>query len=422
MNTTWQHDLNHCATVAIVGYGVGALIASSIFQAEGLSAQQIVVYGDQPDPLCNFRRYTSAIRQDRMRSESSGHFFPSDFPGFALLDSLRQRRPWPLLWSLFDAYSPRLSDWLAHGERIARALAPSFVQARIGRMTHERRESMTSFVLHDERGHQVGRAQHVLLALGHPALSWPSWLAHWRGDERITHAYQPKCYRAGETVIVLGAGMAAAHQWLAALEAGARVVAVSREPLRHQALNAPRCDFTAVGLEPYRTLDTSARHAYLDRLSRGTYPWRADWEWRLSRARWQGQWRATQADVLALEAYDDELIVRLSTGEAIVANRIVAATGFVSDVRAHPLIAQLADDYALPIERGRLLVNDDFTVSQLGAPDARVAVIGNLARWALPVGDTLMGMKYVARRLVHTLNLPTDTMRRVKNSVALMFG
>jgi hypothetical protein len=94
----------------------------------------------------------------------------------------------------------------------------------------------------------------------------------------------------------------------------------------------------------------------------------------------------------------------------------------VSDVRAHPLIAQLADDYALPIERGRLLVNDDFTVSQLGAPDARVAVIGNLARWALPVGDTLMGMKYVARRLVQTLNLPTDTMRRVKNSVALMFG
>jgi hypothetical protein len=417
-----MNHIEHNATVAIVGYGISALVASSIFQAEGLSAQQIVIYGDQPDPFCNFRRYTSAIQQDRMRSESNGHFFPSDFPGLALLDSVRQRRPWPLLLSLFDAYNPRLSDVFAHGETTARALTPSFVHARIGCITHERDEHASHFALHDEQGRAIGRAQHVLLALGHPALRWPDWLSAWRGDARVAHAYQPKQYRAGETVLVVGAGMAATHEWLAALNAGARVVAVSREPLRHQSLNAPRCDFTAVGLDPYRALDAPARHMYLDRLSRGTYPWRADWEWTLARARWQGQWRAAQAEVFVPAAHGEEFIVRLSTGESIIAHRIVAATGFVPNVRAHPLIAQLADEYELPVERGRLLVNDDFTLPQLGAPDARVAVIGNLARWALPVGDTFMGMKYVARRLVHTLQLPTSVTQRLWKSAALMFS
>lgn len=391
-------------TIALVGYGVSALIASTIFRSEGLSSQQIAIYGDQPDPFCNFRRYTSAIQQDRMRSESNGHFFPSDFPGFALLDSLRQRTPWPLLLSLFDAYRPHLGDLLAHGASIAETVAPSFIHARVGRIVYNAADD-APYVLFDDHGQTLGRAQHVLLALGHPALRWPEWLSPWRDHARVAHAYQAKQYRAGETALVVGAGMAATHEWLAALRVGARVIAVSRQALRHQPLNAPRCDFTAVGLDHYRSLDAPARHAYLDRLSHGSYPWRTAWEWTLARARWQGTWRTVQADVLALEPHDDEFLVRLSTGEAIIVNRIVATTGFVPDVRAHSLIAQLAADYPLPIERGRLLINDDFTLPVIGAPHARIAVIGNLARWALPIGDTFMGMKYVARRLVHSLRL-----------------
>jgi hypothetical protein len=105
-----------------------------------------------------------------------------------------------------------------------------------------------------------------------------------------------------------------------------------------------------------------------------------------------------------------------------MANRIVAATGVVTDVRAHPLIAQLADDYALPIERGRLLVNDDFTLPQIGTPTARMAAVGNLARWALPFGETFMGMKYVARRLLHVLQLPISTLQRLRSTMALLFS
>src|SRR6184192_4091803 len=173
-------ELRH-SHVAVVGNGVAALTTLSVFQAEGLQRGESVVYGDQTDPFANFRRYTRAIRQDRMRSESSGHFFPSDFPGLALLDSLRHRTPLPLLLSLFDQYQPRLADLLSHGDGIVRALQPlrPFVRTRIARVewAEPRR-----FVLYDGTGAAVGSAQHVLLALGHPGLRWPEALWPWRGD------------------------------------------------------------------------------------------------------------------------------------------------------------------------------------------------------------------------------------------------
>src|SRR5438067_4947942 len=232
--------------IALVGNGVAALSTLSVFRSLGLPRGEIVVYGDQTDPFANFRRYTRAIRQDRMRSESSGHFFPSDFPGLALLDSLHRHTPVPLLLSLFDQYQPRLADLLSHGATVARALQPlrSFVRTRIARLEWAQQKR---FVLYDGAGAAVGSAQHVLLALGHAGLRWPDALLPWRGGARIAHAYQRKCYQAGETVLVAGAGMAATHEWLAALAAGGQVIALSRQPFHHQPLNAPRCDFTAAG-------------------------------------------------------------------------------------------------------------------------------------------------------------------------------
>ncbi|TMC58079.1 MAG: lysine N(6)-hydroxylase/L-ornithine N(5)-oxygenase family protein [Chloroflexi bacterium] len=390
--------------IAVVGNGVAALTTLSVFRSAGLPRGEIVVYGDQTDPFANFRRYTRAIRQDRMRSESSGHFFPSDFPGLALLDSLHHRTPLPLLLSLFDQYQPRLAYLLSHGDGIARALQPlrSFVRTRIARVEWAEQKR---FVLYDGAGAAVGSAQHVLLALGHPGLRWPEALLPWRGDARVAHAYQRKCYHAGENVLVAGAGMAATHEWLAALAAGGQVLALSRQPFRLQPLNAPRCDFNAAGLDRYRRLSAPERHAYLDAIAAGSYPSRPDWERTLSSARRDGRWRAVQAGLLAVEAEGDALNVRLSNGEAVRVQRIVAATGFIPDAVAHPLIAQLAGAHGARVEQGRLIVDDDFTLPSPGAEGARVAVTGNLARWALPVGDTFVGMKYVARRLAHTLRV-----------------
>src|SRR5437879_1314341 len=104
--------------IAIIGNGPGALATLVTFRAEGLPIDAVAVYGDQPKPLHTFSGYTHAIRQERMRSESSGHFFPSDYPGLALLDSLRHRSPMPLLGSLFDNYQPALEDLLVHANLV----------------------------------------------------------------------------------------------------------------------------------------------------------------------------------------------------------------------------------------------------------------------------------------------------------------
>ena len=419
--------------IAIVGNGVAALVAQSVLLAEGLGAERLVVYGDQRDPFGNFRSYTHAIQQDRMRSESGGHFFPSDFPGMALLESLRRRTPLPLLRSLFDRYQPQLDDLLAHGAAVANALesARCFVPARVGQVTRIDDETLA---LRDESGESLGTAQHVILALGHPGLRWPPCLSEWRDDPRVGHAYQPKVYHAGELVVVVGRGMAAAHEWLAALRAGCSVVALSRLPVHHQPLNAPRCDFSASGLDRYRRLNSPDRHAYLDRVAAGSYPWRPEWERELEHARSLGMLRMVQAEILSVGLQDDSrvlshrpedlrssagrenerLTMRLSNGDFLWADRLTAATGFNPDASAHRVISRLADLDGVALERGRLIIGDDFSVPPVSLDRSRLSVIGNLARWALPVADTFAGMKYVARRLQPRWGIRADPLVRHK--------
>ena len=134
-------------------------------------------------------------------------------------------------------------------------------------------------------------------------------------------------------------------------------------------------------------------------MAAGSYPQRADWERELEQARQAGALRMLQAEVMALAEEGTRLRMRLSNGDFLWADRITAATGFIPDAGAHSVIARLATLDGAVVERGRLMIADDFCVPPLSSANSRLCVIGNLARWALPVADTLAGMKYVARRL-----------------------
>src|SRR5205085_12654395 len=81
--------------------------------------------------------------------------------------------------------------------------------------------------------------RHVLLAPGHPGLNVPE---ERRGDERVVHSYEPHDY--APLVTVVGAGLAAATEWLNALAAGAEVVSVRRREPERQPLNVPRQYFS----------------------------------------------------------------------------------------------------------------------------------------------------------------------------------
>ena len=94
-----------------------------------------------------------------------------------------------------------------------------------------------------------GPFAHVLVATGHPGLARPD------AFPGAVHAYEPHDYAS--KVAIVGAGMAAATEWLNALAAGAEVVSIRRrEPLRRP-LNVPRPFFSKRGLAAFHAATTS---------------------------------------------------------------------------------------------------------------------------------------------------------------------
>jgi hypothetical protein len=393
--------------IAIIGDGPAALAMVAVLHRAGLSAPDVAVYGDAPHPLARLERYARAVGQRRMRSEGDGHLSPDGFPGLGLIDSWRRRTPAPVLAALFNLYTPSLDLLLAHTAEVARrcGFARCHVRARVGRLVRGG-GARHGFTLEDERGALLGCAQHIVLALGHPGLRWPAVVGSWHFHPRVAHAYQGLEIHHGERVVVVGSGIAAAHAWLAALDAGASVTALHRSPLVRQQLNAPRCLFGAVGIDSYRRMAPEQRLA-LFRRQGGSFPWRLEWELQLARARRDGRFVVRHSRLEQIEAEsprpDDPLMLRLADGSSLPADRLVFATGFRTDPRGHRLVRCLVSDYGAAVDGGLLRVADDFTLPPISHQESVLAVMGALARWALPNADTFFGMKYAARRIAPML-------------------
>ena len=238
---------------AIVGSGLAALATYATLRRGGVQPEEIAVYGTHEDPTEVWRARAAAIRQQRMRSESDGHVARSGVPrargsrsrartdsGAARCD---RREPLPPARRGFPRSTPsrcvRASGW-----------EQSFRRERIDRITPV------------DDGFAVDGAtfRHVLVATGHPGLAQPPEYAG------AVHAYEPHDY--APKVAVVGAGMAAATEWLNALAAGSEVVSIRRrEPLRRRAQRparvlleararrVPRCERRAPRGDAARALD-----------------------------------------------------------------------------------------------------------------------------------------------------------------------
>jgi hypothetical protein len=360
---------------AIVGAGLGGFVAYATLRHAGLEPEAIAVFGADPDPAAAWRPRAAAIRQRRMRSESDGHCHPTSFPGLAAREALRRRDLYPLVLSACDRYRPTVGDFLAHVDELRERTRwdESFRPARI-----ERVQAV-------EGGFDVGGRgvfAHVLLAPGHPALARPPELA---GDPRAVHAYEPHEYAA--RVAVVGAGMAAATEWLNALEAGAEVVSVRRrEPVRRP-LNVARPLFSKRGLAGFHASGPEERVALLRRFSEPSYPPGAGWDRPLARAAREGRFRV----------------------EAAVngAEQVICATGFVRGFRHDPLLARLVAEHGLETYDRWIALAADSTVPALTDATRTLSLAGVPAQWAYPAADTLVGMKYAARRFARRVTCPT---------------
>ena len=359
------------APVAIVGSGLGGFVAYATlrhhgFGKRGLEPAEIAVFGDDADPVATWRPRAAAIRQTLMRSESDGHCWPTSFPGLATREAVRSRDLAPLVLSVCDRYRPTVKTFLRHVDefRAETRWDESFRQARIERV----RAVAGGFELD---GHGVFR--HVLLAPGHPGLAFPAEL---EGDARAVHAYEPHEYAS--RVAVVGAGMAAATEWLNALGAGAEVVSVRRREPARRPLNVPRPFFTKRGLDSFYAAPRPQRSHLLRVFGEPSYPPGRSWDEPLERATREGRFRVeTEVDG---------------------AEQVICATGFLRGFAHDALLSRLVEEHGLETEDRWIVLADDSTVPALTDGSRTLAVAGAQAQWAYPAADTLVGMKVAARR------------------------
>jgi cation diffusion facilitator CzcD-associated flavoprotein CzcO len=353
---------------AIVGGGLAGFTAYATLRRGGLAPAEIAVFGTDPDPAAEWRRRAASIRQRRMRSESDGHCAPASFPGLAVRAAVQRRNPTPLVLSLLDRYHPTVGEFLEHVAELRDRSVwdESFRRRRIRSVV----AVAGGFELDGE-----GPFAHVLIAPGHPGLAFPDGLER---DPRVVHAYRPHGY--ADEVEIVGAGMAAATEWLNALSAGASVVSVRRREPERRPLNLPRELFTRRGLAAYHRTPPAPRAGLLRSWSAPSYPPGRAWDEPVEAARREGRFR------VAAELDGSE--------------QVICATGFKRGFHHDPLLARLVDDHGLETVSGWIVLAPDSSVPALTDGARTLAVAGVPGQWAFPAADTLAGAKYAARRFL----------------------
>ena len=357
---------------AIVGGGLAGLVGYATLRHGGVTPAEIDVFGTDADPAAQWRARAAAIRQRRMRSESDGHCAPRSFPGLAVRASLRDKSPLPLVESWLDRYHPTVEEFLDHVEEVRAESGwdESFRQGRVKRIQPV------------EGGFELegfGRFRHVLVATGHPGLAFPPEL---EADARAVHAYEPHAY--AERVEIVGAGMAAATEWLNALAAGSDVVSVRRRDPDRRPLNLPRQLFTRRGLARFHATGPDERRALLGRWSTPSYPAGPSWDEPVERATRAGRFRVA--------------------AELNGADQVICATGFLRGFRQDPLLMSLVAEHGLDTAGGWIVLAPDSAVGSLTDADRTLAIAGVAGQWAFPAADTLTGAKYAARGFLRKVN------------------
>jgi hypothetical protein len=397
--------------LAVVGDGFGSVLVHTTARYLGFANDQISIFGPSANPVGTYQQFAHNLGQTVLRSESESHFLAPDWPTFAQLDAWSHRSLAPLWRSTRRKYNPGVPEILTEATVVQRRLAwdQSRVSTRVGWVQREMHPT-PHFVLYDEQANFIGRSKHVMLAPGHGPLSFPPLLAKARGDpalaDRIVQAYEPKQYAAGGRYIVLGAGIASVNEWANILDVGGSVLALTRSAQPEtQDLNVPRCLFESRGIDAYVSLPFDERVKFLGEVLRGTRPERKQWLARIEQGEQEGRFAALVGEIDELQPGPAGLRVHVSSRDAedpgwLDVTGITAGTGFNKSALTIPLLRRLVEFYKVPVVNGRLQLQTNCGVPGLDRPDSRLCCMGLIANSVIPHGDTIAGLKFIARRYV----------------------
>ena len=329
----------------------------------------------------------AAIRQRAMRSESDGHCCPTSFPGLAAREAARRRDLAPLVLSVCDRYRPTVAEFLRHVDELRARSAGTRASgaARIERV----RAVDGGFELDSH-----GVFRHVLLAPGHPGLAVPPELER---DPRVVHAYQPHGYAS--RVAVVGAGMAAATEWLNALAAGrrGRLGAPARAGAAAAERPAPALHEARARRLP-RARRRAERAELLRRFAEPSYPPGRAWDAPIERATREGRFRVGDAE---LERRRSRSSARPASGAASSTTRCSAGSSRSTASRRRARWIVLAADSTRP---GAHRPHADALARRrpgpVGLPGRRHARRDEVRGAALPAEDR--AMSYTLRGRVET--------------------
>jgi hypothetical protein len=399
------------SVIAVVGDGFGSLLVHVTAHYLGFTNDQITVFGPSDNPVGTYQQYAYNLGQTVLRSESESHFLGPDWPTFAQLDAWSHKSLKPLWRTTRRKYNPGVPEILTEAAVVARRIGWNDVRVptRVGWLQRQT-QPMPHFVMYDEQANFIGRAKHVMLSPGHGPLSFPPVLAKARKDpaigDRIVQAYEPKQYAAGGRYIVLGAGIASVNEWANIIDAGASCLALTRNPQPEtQDLNVPRCLFESIGIDAYTQLPFDQRIEFLGQVLRGTRPERREWHSRIKTGQQEGRFDAIVGEIDKIEPGRAGLRVYVKSAHGedpgwLDVTGVVAGTGFNKSVLTLPLLRRLVEFYNIPVQNGKIKLQTNCGVPGLDRPESRLCCNGLIANNVIPHGDTIAGLKFIARRFV----------------------
>ncbi len=416
------------SSIAIVGDGFGSLIVYATAVYLGFRPEQITIYGPSDSAVGTYQQFAFNLGQTVLRSESESHFLPADWPTFAELDAWARRDPSFLVRSVSRKYNPGVPDILAEAVIVQRELGwnDNRYPSRVGWLQREGEGTINPyFVLFDEDANFIGRARHVMLAVGHGPLSFPPVLAKAKADPvlgtRIAQAYEAKAYDPGGRYVVIGAGIASVNEWANIIDTGAKCISLTRNLVPdEQDLNTPRCLFEALGIDVFQALTFDQRIAFLGQILKGTTPKRRSWLERVERGRREGRFDALLGEIDHVEAGPLGLRIHVVSRHGpdpgwMDVTGVVAGTGFNKSALSLPLLRRLIQFYDVPFDEGRVKLQSNCGVPGLDRPDSRCAMMGIHANAVVTHGDTIAGLKYIGRRFsadCYRAELAAGTVRR----------
>lgn len=422
-------------SVAIIGGGFGALMSYAVLRFRGIPASQIAIFSPDSSPEHSWERFIRAINLEHLRSESTGHFYPTDSPGLATMEAFRMWSIQPIIQSWFDRYHPAVDTFIRHTKSIARqtgyyrCLTPTTI-SKI-----ERHDGW--FSLYDASGSFLLFAQHVIVAIGHgkhrickPVERFRATLPH---DTRVVLSYEHKSYAPPRRVVVVGDGLTAGTEWMNILQTGGSVVAVSLRGFSFgQALNCPRKYLSRRGLTPYRAQSAEDRIAEIEQATRGTVPMYPHWRRTVRDAIKSGRLEFITGELTDVQPVADTnvrctIALGGTMGSRIIeSDQLLCAIGFLPPA-TNPFLAQLIEQYSIPTMHGFPVIDNNCSAPEVSQPHSALFFIGSAAAWAFPCADQLSGLKLAARAIADRIVGKeswsfTEIAARIRNWGILVMG